>query len=159
MSASTKRILQAWLPSAAWLAIIGLESTSLGSAEHSARILYPILHFLFAMNPARFIFWHFFLRKVGHFIGYFTLSILLFRSWRISATDFADRWSFHWAALAFVMTAVVAAGDEWHQSFVPSRTSSLRDVMLDTFAGLIAQISLFLVLRNRCKGYSKCAPQ
>ena len=159
MLVSTKRILRAWLPSAAWLAVIALESTNLGSAERTASFLYPILHFLFGMTPAHFIFWHIFLRKVSHFVGYFTLSILLFRSWRTSVPDFADRWCLQWAALASVTTAVVAVLDEWHQSFLPARTSALHDVILDTIAGLIAQISLFLVVRNRSKNYSWSARQ
>lgn len=68
------------LPSAVLLAVIVLESTNLGSAEHTSRILYPIFHFLFGMDLVRFAAWHAFLRKTGHFVGYFTLSVLLFRS-------------------------------------------------------------------------------
>src|SRR6476620_8852191 len=82
MTSSTKRILKVWIPSAVWLAVIALESTNLGSAEHTGRLLFPIFHFLFGLDAARFATWHVLLRKTGHFVGYFVLSVLLFRSWR-----------------------------------------------------------------------------
>jgi hypothetical protein len=82
LTPSTKRILRVWLPSAVWLTVIAVESTNLGSAEHTGQILYPIFHFVFDMDPPRFAMWHALLRKTGHVVGYFTLSVLLFRSWR-----------------------------------------------------------------------------
>ena len=42
------------------------------------------------------------------------------------------------------MAALVACLDEWHQSYLPSRTGNLHDVLLDSTAALIAQIVLFL---------------
>jgi hypothetical protein len=36
----------------------------------------------------------------------------------------------HYAA-AFVLTGLVAVWDEWHQSFVPGRTASATDLLLD----------------------------
>lgn len=139
-------ILKVWLPSAIWLAVIGIESTNLGSAEHTGRILYPIFHLLFGMAPERFSQWHAVLRKTGHFVGYFTLSVLLFRSWRTSFPRLSARWCLQPAMLAFLCTCLVAVLDEWHQSFLPSRTGTFRDVILDSSAGFIAQIGLFAIL-------------
>ena len=137
-----------WLPSAIWLAVIALESTNLGSAEHTGRILYPFLHYLFGMSPQRFEIVHMVLRKTGHFIGYATLSILLFRSWRGTFPRLSTRWCLQWATLAFVCTALVASLDEFHQSFLPSRTGTFRDVVLDSSAALVAQIVIFVLLRR-----------
>jgi VanZ family protein len=39
--------------------------------------------------------------------------------------------------------------DEWHQSSLPSRTGTFRDVILDSCAGLVAQIVLFAILRTQ----------
>ena len=136
-----------WLPSAIWLAVITTESTNLGSASNTSRILYPIFHFLFDMDPARFAVWHAVLRKTGHFVGYFTLSVLLFRSWRASFPRLSTRWCLQWATLAFLCTSLVAILDEWHQGFLPSRTGTFRDVILDSSAGLVAQIALFAILQ------------
>ena len=154
MTSSTKRIIKVWLPSAVWLGVIALESTNLGSAEHTGRILYPIFHFLFNMYPDRFAFWHALLRKLGHVVGYFILSVLLFRSWRATFPRLSTRWCLQWATVALLTTSLVATLDEWHQSFLPSRTGTVRDVILDTMAALLAQIALFMILRNDGRVYN-----
>lgn len=89
------------------------------------------------------------LRKTGHFVGYATLSILLFRSWRGTFPRLSTRWCLQWATLAFACTALVASLDEFHQSFLPSRTGTFRDVVLDSAAALVAQIVIFVFLRKR----------
>jgi VanZ family protein len=147
-----------WLPSAVWLAVITVESTNLGSAEHTARILYPIFHFVFDMDPARFAVWHGLLRKTGHVVGYFTLSVLLFRSWRATFPRISTRWCLQWATVALLNTSLVAMFDEWHQSFLPSRTGTLRDVILDSSAGLLAQIVLFAILWTQHSRIGKSTP-
>ncbi len=152
MTSSAKRILKVWLPSVIWLAIIVAESSNLGSSEHTQRILYPILHYLFGVNPQRFEVWHVVIRKTGHFVGYATLSILLFRSWRGTFPRLSTRWCMQWATLAFACTALVAALDEFHQTFLPSRTGTFRDVVLDSSAALVAQIVIFAILRRRSPG-------
>jgi VanZ family protein len=62
------------------------------------------------------------------------------------------RWCLQWATVALLSTALVAILDEWHQSFLLSRTGALRDVILDSTAGLVAQIAIFAILRkvNEC---------
>lgn len=44
-------------------------------------------------------------------------------------------------------TALVATLDEWHQSFLPSRTSTIRDVLLDSAAGIAAQLAIFIIVQ------------
>ena len=46
------------------------------------------------------------------------------------------------------MTALVASLDEWHQTYLASRTGSLRDVLLDSSAALTAQIMIFLLVKG-----------
>ncbi len=137
----------AWIAAILWLIVIAIESSALLSAHNTSRILYPVLHFIFGVDRDRFEVWHFYIRKTGHVIGYATLSILLFRAWRatLSATT-PRKWSGRWAAIAVLGTAFVASLDEWHQSFIPSRTGRWQDVVLDTCAGIGAQIILFIWL-------------
>jgi VanZ family protein len=145
----TPSVWKAWIPAIIWLGIIAIESTASLSSENTGRILYPFLHFLFGLDPVQFLTWHFLIRKTGHVIGYAVLSILLFRAWRASvAVKNNPRWSIVWGRIALAMTALVASLDEWHQSFLPSRTGTIHDVVLDTAAGLAAQILLFLWLRG-----------
>ena len=91
--------------------------------------------------------WHALFRKAGHVFGYFTLSVLLFSSWRATFPRLSTRWCLQWATVALLSTSLVAMLDEGHQGFLPSRTGTFRDVILDTTAGLVAQIALFAILR------------
>lgn len=141
---------KAWIPAAAWLGIIAVESTNIGSSEHTVGLLYPLFHFLFGLDFARVEIWNHILRKTGHFVGYAILSWLLFRAWRatLPVLDTAA-WSMRWARTAFFMTALVAALDEWHQSFNPARTGRWQDVALDSSAALAAQILIWMFFRRQ----------
>jgi VanZ family protein len=43
----------------------------------------------------------------------------------------------------------VAILDEWHQTFLPSRTGSLRDVALDTMGAMVMQAVVLIVTLTR----------
>jgi VanZ family protein len=102
------------------------------------------------LDPAAFEVVHHYIRKCGHFVGYFTLSFFLFRAWRATLRlPWAPRWAMRWATIAFFMSALVASLDEWHQTFIPSRTGAISDVMLDSFAALTAQVLIFFFLTWR----------
>jgi VanZ family protein len=149
---STRQIWKAWIPAIIWLGIIAFESTSYLSADNTSRFLYPMLHFLLGLDPARFAVWHHYIRKTGHFVGYFTLSCLLFRAWRSTITIAGVvKWNIRWGTVSFLMTTLVASLDEWHQTFLPSRTGTVRDVILDSSAALTAQIVIFLLLSGKTK--------
>ena len=82
-------------------------------------------------------------------VGYGTLSILAFRSLRASARQIHSLWSLAWARNAVLITAAVASLDEWHQTFIPSRTGTIHDVILDSCAAIAAQILVYFFLRSR----------
>jgi hypothetical protein len=149
LNPTKKQLLKEWIAAGLWLALIAGESTNRLSAANTTRILYPLFHFFTGVDPFRFVIWDYYIRKMGHFVGYFGLSILLFRAWR-ATLPFASSssWSMQWARIAFFMTALVASLDEWHQSYLASRTGSLRDVLLDSSAALTAQILIFLLLKG-----------
>ena len=145
MSTDRHHVLKAWIAAILWLIVIAIESSAYLSAHNTSRILYPLLHFLFGMNHASFEHWHFYIRKGGHVLGYALLSILLFRAWRETLPALSGaKWTARWATIAVLGTTLVASLDEWHQSFIPSRTGTPRDVLLDTSAGIAAQILVFL---------------
>ncbi len=140
--------LKAWIAAILWLIVISIESTSYLSAHNTSRVLYPLIHFLFGVNYAHFEPWNFFLRKSGHVFGYGLLSILLFRAWRETLPASGHpKWTVRWANLAVLGTALVASLDEWHQSFLPSRTGRWQDVVLDTSAGIVVQLLWFIFSR------------
>jgi VanZ family protein len=145
LNSAQKQILKTWIAAGLWIGLIAAESTDLAAAYNTSRILYPLLHFLMGLDPIRFLVWHFYIRKSGHFAGYFMLSLLLFRAWRATLGGSSlFRWSIQWASIAFFMATLVASLDEWHQTYLPSRTGTLHDVLLDSAAALFAQIIIFL---------------
>ena len=145
MTPDKKEILKTWIAAFLWLAVIALESSDFGSSDYTGRFLYPLLHYIFGMDREHFRVVHHYIRKSGHFVGYFALSLLLFRAWKATLRlPLAKVWTWRWAGIAFVMSAAVASLDEWHQTFLPSRTGVFSDVVLDSSAALTAQVLIFL---------------
>jgi VanZ family protein len=150
LTPARKESVKAWIALILWLIVIAIESSAYLSAHNTSRILFPVLHFLLGLDPSHFDVWHFFIRKGGHVFGYGLLSILLFRAWRETLPAIGNpSWTLRWANISVLGTALVASLDEWHQSFIPSRTGSVQDVILDTCAGIGAQILLLLWLKLR----------
>jgi VanZ family protein len=148
LNSGRHEVLKTWIAAILWLIVIAIESTAWLSSNNTSRILYPLLHFLFGVDPIRFEGWHFYIRKGGHVVGYAVLSILLFRAWRATLPALENiKWKPRWANIAILGTALVASLDEWHQSFIPSRTGRWQDVVLDTCAGIAAQILVLLWLK------------
>lgn len=144
-----KYLLKVWIAAGLWMILIALESTQYFSAAQTSRFLYPILHYLIGLTREQFKVWHFYMRKTGHFVGYFILSWLLFRAWKATLhLPQPLKWALRWATIAFFMSVLVASLDEWHQSFIPSRTGTVRDVILDSAAALTAQIVIFFWMRS-----------
>ena len=155
MTSDQKQLLKTWIAALLWMTLIAIESTDTFSAENTSRFLYPLLHFLIGLDLLRFAVWHHYIRKIGHFVGYFTLSFFLFRAWKATLhLPWAPRWTLRWASIAFFMSALVASLDEWHQTFLPSRTGLFSDVVLDSCAALTAQLVIFLFLAWRPRGIS-----
>ncbi|HEV2401982.1 MAG TPA: VanZ family protein [Candidatus Sulfotelmatobacter sp.] len=152
MKTDRHHVLKAWTALILWLIVIAIESTTYLSSQNTSRFLYPVLHFLFGIDWASFEPWHAFLRKCGHVFGYGLLSILFFRAWRetLPSPD-GSKWSPRWTIIAILGTAIVASLDEWHQSYIPTRTGAVHDVILDTCAGIAAQLALFLYYQRSRK--------
>lgn len=151
MKPERNNLIKVWIAAILWLVVIAIESTTYLSAHNTSRILYPLFHFLFGMDWLRFEYWHFYIRKGGHVMGYGILSVLLFRAWKATLPCLAN-WMLRWAGIAMLGTILVASLDEWHQSFIPSRTGRWQDVVIDTSGALVAQIVIFLWLKNSGSG-------
>jgi VanZ family protein len=137
------------MPAIIWMAVIFLGSTDLMSAEHTSRIIGPLLHWF---NPdisaeaiARV---QFFIRKTAHVTEYAILAMLLWRALR-SGTGWQMKMSIL-LFLTWIACAIFAASDEFHQSFVPSRTSSPIDVMIDVTGALIGLAICWFFARKKC---------
>ena len=134
-----KSFLKYWLPVLVWLGLIFIGSTDVLSAEHTSRFLVPFLRWLdpqisaAALNSIPLI-----IRKLGHLTEYAVLAILLWRALR-SAAVWKSTTSILFA-VSLIGCAIFAASDEFHQSFVPSRTSSVNDVIIDICGATIGLV-------------------
>jgi VanZ family protein len=140
------RLVLAWLPALCWAAVIFSLSTDAFSAEHTGRLLRPILFGLMPhLTEQGFLAIHIFVRKAAHFTEYFIFCLLLYRG--IRAGQRGWRWS--WALTALFIAAGYSALDEIHQAFVASRTASPYDLLLDSIGAAFAVVALFLWFRLR----------
>jgi len=130
-----------WLPAIAWACLISSLSTDVFSSEHTSVFIIPVLHWLFSQASNHTLeLMHAVIRKSAHLTEYFIFSIFLMHGLR--GKDRA--WSLRLAIWAVVIAAGYAALDEFHQSFVPSRTASPWDALLDTVGASAGQIVLWL---------------
>jgi hypothetical protein len=157
MTSTSRRIVRvllvAWLPVLVWLlliafasgnvaseanvekAVTGRTSSTAAEVAHAADDGFALVPFV--LNG---------LRKPAHVLVYGVLGILLFRALRRT-------WPRAGRSLALAAVAVaglVAAVDEFHQSFEAGRTGLFSDVLLDMAA---AALAVFLVLRLRASRY------
>ena len=148
MTSSRPSLVRAWWPAVVWIAIIAVESTDVFSSEHTGGMLYRLLTHLFRhVNFYKFLVFHHYLRKTGHVVGYGMLSLLLLRGWRVTLGR-VPALLMRATLLSWLGTLFVAAMDEWHQSFIPSRTGTVWDVALDTVAGVGFLVVAYLRLRR-----------
>jgi VanZ family protein len=140
--------LRAWWPALLWAAIISFLSTDSFSSDHTSRIIEPILHWLFpSISATSLEFVHHIIRKCAHFGEYFVFGLLLYHGFRASHRE-SRPWHWSWAIIAWLIAAGYSALDEVHQIFVPSRTASPWDSLLDSTAALCALIVLFFLYRR-----------
>ena len=118
------------------MALIFIGSTDILSAEHTSRIIGPLLRWLRpGISPMTIAKIHVLVRKAGHVSEYAVLAALFYRA--VANTLLQGR-AFASAVLVLIACATYAASDEFHQSFIPSRTASVRDVAIDFCGALLA---------------------
>ena len=142
--------LKVWTPAALAVAIICVESTSAFSSQNTSSILRPILERWFGhIQDSSWDIYHHYLRKTGHFVGYGLVAFTFLRAWLhtldLRGPSSLRSWRLNSTLLAILSTAIVASGDEYHQTFIPSRTGSPLDALLDT-AGACALCLLVWLL-------------
>ena len=134
-----------WLLVIGWMIIIFIFSSQNGEQSgHNNRFVVEILKgiginldsILGSMDD-------YLIRKLAHMTEYFILFHLLYnalhegyRFWKASL-------------LSILILFIYAASDEYHQSFIPGRGPSFKDVLIDTGGGSIAFISKIIVNKNR----------
>jgi VanZ family protein len=133
-----RNLVRYWLPVILWMSFISWMSTEAFSSENTQSMVETILRFLvFNISPHQVDLFNALVRKAGHVIEYFILGLLLFRAFRGSSTA---PWNWRWPLWTMAVVLLWAAGDEFHQSFVPTRTASIVDTGIDTAGGILSQV-------------------
>jgi VanZ family protein len=142
------RLLSIWLPAFLGVWMIALESTVMMGAAETSGPLRKLWESLFgAVSEARWDLLHHYIRKTGHFSGYGLVGGLFFRAWYLSMPLQARISRMLRAVIyALLCTLILASSDEYHQSFLPGRTSSPYDVLIDMSGALTIQVILWIVL-------------
>ncbi len=137
--------IRTWLPVVLGLCIVAMESTEAMGSDHTSRTLRWLFEAIFGpVSDPRWEIVHHYFRKSGHFIGYGLLGLAWLRAWwmTLPRSQFLQD-----TLLAILGTAMTASADEYHQSFLPNRTSSIWDVLLDCCGALAMQLLAYLFLR------------
>ena len=122
-------------PLVLWALLIFVGSGNVLSAQRTS-VLLPFIKWLFpSASPNTLAWFHFLIRKAGHLTEYAILALLAARAFRNSSHQFLQ---LHWFTLSLLLAMLYALGDEFHQSFVPSRTASIHDSLIDSVGALIA---------------------
>ena len=128
--------LSRYVPLVAWACFVLFASSSSFSASNTSRIIRPLLLWLFPdISEESLVYVHFLVRKAAHFSEYALLALLAARAFRTSRKQ---RLKELWWLAAFALVACVALVDEYHQSFLPSRTGTIYDSLLDMTGGATA---------------------
>jgi VanZ family protein len=132
-----------WFLVIAWMVIIFIFSNQPGdvSDENSKFVMYIFNLIGLDLNSFFGDLANFVVRKGAHFTEYFILYMLLYSALK-------ENFNFK-KVLIFSIIAVFlyACSDEYHQSFVPGRGPSFRDVLVDTSGGMLGVIVTYVNTR------------
>jgi len=134
-----------WLPVVIGIGLIVLESTEMFGADHTTGPFRKIFEAIFGhVADDSWDTLHHYIRKSGHFLGYGLIGLAWLRAWWFTLPHSRFRTD---AFLALMGTALVASCDEWHQTFLPNRTGTPWDVLLDCTGAIVLQLLVYLFMR------------
>ena len=152
-----KSFLKYWLPVLGWLVVTFVGSTNVMSVEQTSPFIVPFLLWLKPGMTQQTI-WVIVvsMRHCAHVGEYAVLALLMWRALRSGISA-----SMRMPTLCGVVLlgcALFAASDEFHQTFVKSRTPSVRDVALDV-TGTSLGLLIVAIFANRRPKNSRTSTQ
>lgn len=115
--------------------------------DETSRIIGPVLKFLFpAASDETLHLYHFYTRKLAHLTEYAILGFFAVRTFARTRHPIFHKYR---NILGLAVVLAIASIDEINQSFEPTRTGALGDVMLDVAGGSLMILVLFLFRRPR----------
>jgi len=127
------------------MGLIFLFSTDVGSFPNTFHYFEPVLRFIFPHITSHILLLiHQIMRKLAHVTEYAILSYFWFRA----LNQGRQTWSLRPAVWALALSISYALLDEYHQTFVSSRTASVVDIGIDSLGALMTQVYLFITLQT-----------
>jgi VanZ family protein len=143
-----RRFLKNWLPVIVWVGVIFLGSTDLMSAEHTSRFIVPFLRWLKPdISAETLASIHFIVRKCTHVGEYAILALLLLRAATLITNSKRSIPILYLSVLG--VSLIVAATDEFHQTFVASRGASVQDIMIDSSGAVLGLVIASIIRMSR----------
>lgn len=105
-----------------------------------------LTHFFYPLYPelveqSAQVFEHFLIRKLAHMTQFMILTLLLLAFWQSLALPWYDI-----IIYSLALTLLASVIDEFVQHFVPKRSASVIDVLVDFSGGLIAAFGYSLII-------------
>ena len=139
---SRSRRFWRYAPLVLWAVLIFIGSGNVLSASHTSILLSAVRWLFPNVRDESLAVFHLLVRKAGHLTEYAILATLAARAFRTSSYDLLRR---HWFWVSLLLAIAYALTDEFHQSFVPSRTASIYDSLIDSIGALIG----LMIIRMR----------
>lgn len=152
---STRALVWYWMPVIAWMSLIFIASTDLMSAQQTSRFIGPFLRWIvpnISLETIQAV--QFLVRKGAHVTEYAILAALLLRAFSAGKRRLR-------AAHVIIVVGIAgsyAAIDEFHQSFVASRTGAIADVMIDISGAIVGAGLCWAVINWRLARRAVAAP-
>lgn len=100
-------------------------------------VFWSLLIFLFSSHPVAktsdFYWQDFIVKKTAHLIEYGLLSLLIYRALVNEGVKKPEA-----GISAVILATLYGISDELHQSFIPGRQSTLRDMIIDAFGAFLS---------------------
>src|SRR2546421_11565760 len=128
-------------PLVLWAVVIFVGSGDVLSGSHTSILLRAVRWLFPNVRDESLAVFHLLVRKAGHLTEYAILATFAARAFRTSSHDLLRR---HWFWFSLLLAIAYALIDEFHQSFVPSRTASIYDSLIDSVGALIALTIIWL---------------
>lgn len=128
-----------WLPVIAWCFLIFyFTSSPLATGSSTAEIIAE--NTSLSHNGVEIV--NVIFRKYAHLTAFGILAVLTLWAMFPGRRTYLPAWAF---------ATLYAFSDEWHQAFVPGRSASFRDVMLDSVGALIFLATYYVIKRHIAK--------
>lgn len=143
---ASKKLILAYTLLVLWALVIFLLSSE-GSETSSVRsdAIVVVIQQAGASLPSDVL--TFLARKAAHITAYFIFGILAYNVLRLYKLPVKRT-----LLISMLVVLGYALSDEFHQMFVPGRSGELRDVLIDTTAGVVGVSLAYLVHRRIVKG-------